>query len=58
MTYRLLSDPSGSGARADVIQRVADGACIPNDPENRDWQAYLAWLAEKNVPAPPEELAR
>ncbi|WP_407047975.1 hypothetical protein [Methyloraptor flagellatus] len=30
----------------------ADGAIIPADPDNRDWQAYLAWLADGNAPEP------
>ena len=31
-----------------------DGSGIPPDPENRDWAAYLAWVAAGNVadPAP------
>lgn len=36
----------------DVIQRTEDGACIPLDPANSDYQAFLVWQAEGNVPEP------
>ena len=29
-----------------------DGAHIPPDPMNRDYEEYLAWVAEGNTPAP------
>jgi hypothetical protein len=45
MTYTLIAEPN-------VIIRDEDGACIPTDPDNVDYQAYLAWLDEGNAPTP------
>ena len=47
--YRLLKDLSGQ-IRTDAILRVADNAFIPFDPENKDYQDYLKWLADGNTP--------
>lgn len=31
------------------IQRQSDGACIPKDERNADYQKYLKWLGEKDT---------
>lgn len=36
----------------DTIIRTADNACIPADPANSDYAAYLVWLDEGNMPDP------
>lgn len=39
---------------SDVILRE-DGAQIPPDPANTDYQAYLKWLEEGNTPLSSDE---
>jgi hypothetical protein len=35
-----------------TILRVEDNAHIPDDPANRDYQEYVAWIAGGGVPDP------
>ena len=49
MTYQLAL--LGGVVLIDGNKRVS----IPANPENVDYQAYLAWLNEGNVPEPAEE---
>lgn len=44
MSYTLTADPN-------VVLRDDDGAFIPTDPDNLDYQDYLAWLDQGNEPA-------
>ena len=50
--YKLLKT-SNTGQQ--FVQRTTDGACIPFDPSNTDYQAYLKWVAEGNTPLPADE---
>lgn len=50
--YKLFNDNRGN---PEGIQRTTDGACIPFDPDNTDYQEYLKWVAEGNTPEPADE---
>jgi hypothetical protein len=41
---------------ANCVKRLSDGAIIPYDLNNTDYQAYLKWLDEGGVASPPDEV--
>ena len=52
--YKQIKDPNGNINNV-IIRRLSDGASIPFDPANTDYQAYLKWLDEGNEPLPADE---
>jgi hypothetical protein len=52
MVYTQVWDHMRGQVHDEMIQRDEDGAFIPFDPANMDYQAYLKWLAEGNQPTP------
>jgi hypothetical protein len=52
--YKLQPNHPITGAEATCVKRIEDNACIPFDPANTDYQAYLKWLAEGNTPEPAD----
>lgn len=52
--YKQTNPIFGQAENTSVI-RTTDGACIPFDPANTDYQAYLKWLDEGNTPLSADE---
>jgi len=38
-----------------AVTIIGQNISIPFDPDNTDYQDYLAWLAEGNTPIPADE---
>jgi hypothetical protein len=37
------------------VIRILDGACIPFDPANVDYLAYLKWVEDGGIPEPADK---
>lgn len=48
---------AGYKLRPEGVIRTADRAQIPDDPGNRDWRRYQAWLNVGNTPDPADPVS-
>jgi hypothetical protein len=51
--YQQILNATTGQINPNFILRLPDGACIPDDSANTDWQQYQVWLSEGNTPLPP-----
>jgi hypothetical protein len=51
--YKLIKDALTNNINA--VLRLSDGAIIPIQPANTDYQAFLLWKSEGNEPIPADE---
>jgi hypothetical protein len=50
--YKLFKSLDGNTRN---VIKLEDNACIPFDPANTDYQAYLKWVEEGGIIQPADE---
>lgn len=50
-----LTNPLAPSTEMTCVIRLSDKAAIPINPDNTDYQQYLAWVAEGNTVLPADE---
>jgi len=50
--YKEIKPPFGE---ITSVQRLLDGACIPFDEANTDYQEFVRWCEQGNTPEPADE---
>ena len=53
--YKLNKPPFGE-TQSQAVIRLLDNACIPFDPDNTDYQAYLKFIEDGGIPLPADEV--
>jgi hypothetical protein len=51
MSYEIQTTTNLGGDQITVLHRTSDGAIIPADSGNTDYQEYLDWVADGNTAA-------
>ena len=49
--YKLRNGKDGNPCAITIVGQLIS---IPMDPDNRDYQEYLKWVAEGNTPEPAD----
>jgi hypothetical protein len=57
VSYQLIAGITGTVKAVKRTEPDQIDLCIPFDPDNTNYQEYLAWLAEGNEPLPADEPA-
>ena len=52
--YKLVYSIFNS--KPNSVQRLTDNTYIPFDEQNTDYQEYLKWLQEGNIPQEPDKI--